>query len=86
MAIEHEIDSPFAEAVRIIGSQSATARLVGKRQSTIYARLKSRKPIWAEDVLAVAEASGVSKERLRPDLYPRTCLAGSATGSMEPVR
>lgn len=85
MAIEHEIDSPFAEAVRSIGSQSATARVVRKSQSTIYARLKSGKPVWAEDVLAVSEASGIPKERLRPDLYPRASPDAAAT-AMAPVR
>lgn len=69
MAIEHDIDSPFAQAVRVIGSQSAMARLIGKGQATVYARLKSGKPVWDDSVLKIAAATGIAKEALRPDLY-----------------
>jgi DNA-binding transcriptional regulator YdaS (Cro superfamily) len=69
MAIEHEIDSPFAEAVRIAGSQSAMGRLVGKSQATVHERLKLGKPCWPESVLIVENATGVSRHRLRPDIF-----------------
>lgn len=71
MAIEHEIDSPLARAVRAIGSQSQTARLIGKGQATVYARLKSGKPIWDDkEVLEkLSRAARMTKEQLRPDLF-----------------
>lgn len=71
MALEHEIDSPFALAIRTAGSQSAFGRIIGRPQSSVRDRLASGKPLWAEDVLAVEAATGVPKEDLRPDLYPR---------------
>lgn len=94
MAIEHEIESPFAMAVRTIGSQSATARLIGKSQSTVYLRLKSGKPLWSEDVLAVEAETDrlgdrISRHDLRPDIYPRDNQAPARAGSLsasEPAR
>lgn len=70
MGIEANIESPFAEAVRKVGSQSAFARLVGKSQTSVFTLLRDGKPLWAESVLAVEAATGVSKELLRPDIYP----------------
>lgn len=69
MALEHDLDSPFAEAIRAVGSQSAFGRLLGKTQSTVRDRLASGKPLWASDVLTVEEATGISRHRLRPDVY-----------------
>lgn len=94
MAIEHEIESPFAMAVRTIGSQSATARLIGKSQSTVYLRLKSGKPLWSEDVLVVEAETDrlgdrVSRHDLRPDIYPRDDQAPARARSFdasEPAR
>lgn len=68
--IEH--DDPgtvFAEGVQIIGSGSATARLLGVTQPTIWRWLKAKKPCPAEHVAIFAEATGISRGRLRPDLY-----------------
>lgn len=70
MGIEANLESSLAEAVRRVGSQSAFARLVGKSQASVFTRLRDGKPLWAESVLAVEAATGVSKERLRPDIYP----------------
>lgn len=92
MAIEHEIDSPFALAVRAIGSQSEMARLIGKGQATVYARLKSGKPIWDDkDVLdKIAKATGMGREELRPDLFgPEQSTPQTSTtvpASLEPTR
>jgi DNA-binding transcriptional regulator YdaS (Cro superfamily) len=69
MGIEANIDSPLAEAVRKAGSQSAFARLTKKGQSSVHALLRDGKPLWAEKVLTVEAATGVSKHRLRPDIY-----------------
>lgn len=71
MAIHDEIDTPLARACRAVGSQSALARLIGKHQTTISERLRDKKTVWAEDVLVIEEATGISRHDLRPDLYPR---------------
>lgn len=69
MGIEATLDTPLAESVRRIGSQSAFARLVGKTQASVHGLLRDGKPLWAESVLAVEAATGVSKHHLRPDVY-----------------
>ncbi|MEG8051463.1 YdaS family helix-turn-helix protein [Sphingomonas aurantiaca] len=68
MALEHESDSALALAVRAAGSQSAFGRLVDKRQSTVREWLKADR-LPGEYVLRIEAATGISKERLRPDLY-----------------
>lgn len=68
MAIEHDLDSELAKAVREAGSQSAFGRLIGRRQSTVREWLKSGK-VPGEAVLAVEAATGISRHRLRPDVY-----------------
>ena len=68
MAIEHETDSALAEAVRKVGSQSAFGRLIKKRQSTVREWLMADR-LPGEYVLAIEAATGVSKHRLRPDVY-----------------
>ena len=71
MGIESNIESPVAEAVRKVGSQSAFGRLCGKSQTSVYELLQDGRPLWAEAVLKVEAATGVSRHDLRPDLYPR---------------
>lgn len=72
-------------AVAIIGSQSATARLCGVRQPTVFKWLSKRKPLPAEHVLKVEAATGIPKEDLRPDIYPRAAgdipPGGAGTGA-----
>ncbi|MFC0683066.1 transcriptional regulator [Novosphingobium clariflavum] len=67
MPIEHSSSTPLARAVRAIGSQSAFARLIGKRQSVVFGWLKSEKPLPLEYVPTVAEATGIPMAELRPD-------------------
>jgi DNA-binding transcriptional regulator YdaS (Cro superfamily) len=69
MSLEHDLDTPLAEACIIAGGQSALGRICGRRQSSIRELLKKGRPLWAESVLAVEAATGVPKERLRPDIY-----------------
>lgn len=71
MALEHQSDSPLCLAVREAGSQSAFGRLLGKRQSVIFGWLREGRPLPAEHVLAVEQATGISRHDLRPDIYPR---------------
>lgn len=71
MSLEHDLDSPLALAVRKAGSQSAFARLLGKRQSVVFGWLAKNKDLPGEHVLTVERELGISRHDLRPDLYPR---------------
>lgn len=71
MALEHESESALALAVRKAGSQTAFGRLLNKRQSVIFGWLRDNRPLPAEHVLIVEEATGISRHDLRPDIYPR---------------
>ncbi|MFN3819923.1 transcriptional regulator [Blastomonas sp.] len=70
MAIHDHLDSPLAKVCIALGGQSALARLIGKDQSTVHDRLRNNMPIWAEHVLAIEAATGISRHDLRPDIYP----------------
>jgi DNA-binding transcriptional regulator YdaS (Cro superfamily) len=70
MGIEHRIESPLAQAVRKMGSQSAFARLISMSQTTVYEWLRDQRPLPAEHVLGVEAATGISRHDLRPDIYP----------------
>lgn len=84
MALEHDSDSALAQAVRALGSQSAFGRLLGKRQSVIFGWLRDSRPLPAEHVLAVEEATGISRHDLRPDIYPREGAVGDALEGVRP--
>ncbi len=89
MAIEHEIDTPFALAVRRIGSQSATGRLIKRSQGAVNSRLKSRKPVWPEAVLTLEAETGISRHDLRPDIYgpkPKAAVAPVLADTIERAR
>lgn len=70
MAIQDHLDSPFAQAARILG-QAGLARITGKHQTTVRERLVKGLPLWPESVFAVEAATGISRHDLRPDIYPR---------------
>jgi len=74
-------DSAFAEACRIAGGQSAMARLTGKHQTTVRERLLKGQPLWAENVLTVEAATGISRHDLRPDIYPRDLAPAPETAA-----
>lgn len=57
-------------AIQILGGVSATARAVERSQPTVSGWVKNERPCPAEAVLALERASGVSRHKLRPDLYP----------------
>lgn len=64
-------------AVAAIGSQSRIARLCGVGQPAVWKWLQSTKRLPAEHVLLVEAESGVSRNLLRPDLYPLGLREGS---------
>lgn len=78
MGIESRLDTPLAEAVRKVGSQSAFARLVKRSQPSVHQLLAEGKPLWPESVLTVEEATGISRHRLRPDVYGPEPIEGAA--------
>ena len=69
MGIETTLDTPLAEAVRKANGQSAFGRIVGRNQSTVSDWLRLDKPLPAELVLRVEAQTGVSRHRLRPDIF-----------------
>ena len=69
MGIEKQLSTPLAEAVRKAKGQSAFGRIVGRNQSTIFDWLNLNKPLPAELVLMVEDATGVSRHVLRPDIF-----------------
>jgi len=87
MALEHDLDSALALAVRAVGSQSAFGRLISRAQSTVNGWLKSGVKLPAEYVLRVEEETGISRYDLRPDLYPRESSEhADASVHLEPTR
>lgn len=88
MGIEATLDTPLAESVRKVGSQSAFARLVGKSQTSVYGLLRDSKALWPESVLTVEAATGVSRHKLRPDIYPPHDVStpDASSSDLEPTR
>src|SRR5436309_14149569 len=60
-------DLGLDEAIRVAGGVGALARKIGISQPSV----SNWSRIPAERVLSVEEATGVSRETLRPDLYAR---------------
>lgn len=57
-------------AVEQAGSQVSLARICGVSQPAVWKWLQSAKRLPAEHCLAVEAATGISKNLLRPDIYP----------------
>lgn len=86
MAMEHDLDSALAQAVRAVGSQSAFGRLISRAQPTINGWLKNDVQLPGEYVLRVEAETGISRHDLRPDLYPREAGDDHAPVDLEPTR
>ncbi len=82
-------DSSFPVLARDIvarfGSQAALAELVGVTQQAVSEWCLKGKPIPTVHVLKVEAATGIPKEDLRPDIYPRAAVdippGGAGTGA-----
>jgi DNA-binding transcriptional regulator YdaS (Cro superfamily) len=61
---------PLSQALEAVGGQAALARLVGVAQPSVWHWVHKSKRVPAEYVLQVEAASGVSRHKLRPDIYP----------------
>lgn len=68
MAIQDDLDTPLAKAVRILGGQTALGRLIDVDQSTVHDWLRDDRPLPAEHLIVVCEATGLQAIYLRPDL------------------
>lgn len=64
----------IAQAVELLGSQSALARACGLSQASINRLLKGTRRPSAETAVAIerATAGTITREQLRPDLYIRS--------------
>lgn len=73
------METPIEQAVRIAGSQTALASALRfkhptVRQQHVWKWLRAgRAP--AEYVIAIEQTTGVSRYKLRPDIYPLTAQA-----------
>lgn len=63
--------SSIEKAVQVSGSQSALARSVNVTPQAVQQWVKSGR-VSHKKVIAVEAATGVSREELRPDMYPVT--------------
>jgi DNA-binding transcriptional regulator YdaS (Cro superfamily) len=61
---------PLIEAIGVAGSQTALAKKIGVRQSHISNWIYRDKKVPAEMVLKIERATGISRHKLRPDIYP----------------
>ncbi len=57
------------QAIATLGSQTALAKAIGKSQGHISKWLE-RSYVPAESVLAIESATGIPRQKIRPDLYP----------------
>ncbi|MCF7558879.1 transcriptional regulator [Pseudomonas petrae] len=62
-------NSPLASAVKIVGSQTALARILGCTPQNVQ-RMCATGKVPARHVLKIEAASGISRSLLSPDLYP----------------
>lgn len=62
-------ESPIQRAARIAGGQSALARHLGCSPQAVQQMCASGR-VPAERVIPIEKATGVSRNELRPDLYP----------------
>lgn len=64
-------EGALKEAIRLAGSQGKLADICGCTQGAISQMLSKPEPRLSHKyVLVVSAATGVSREALRPDLYP----------------
>lgn len=72
--------SALKRAVAIVGGQAAMARKCGVSQPTVWGWIHRMGQAPAEQVLGIEAATGIPKEDLRPDIYPRDVVSSTASG------
>lgn len=65
-----DVHYALLEAVSAAGSQARLAVVCGCTTPNIWQLVQRGRPLPAEYVLRVEAATGVSRHRLRPDIYP----------------
>jgi DNA-binding transcriptional regulator YdaS (Cro superfamily) len=77
------------KAIATMGSQTALAKAIGKSQGHISKWLE-RKYVPAESVLAIESATGIPRQKIRPDLYPEdpqsTSLSNDSDSSKDTTK
>lgn len=92
MSIDENHDSAltpaaaFRLAVERLHTQAAMARIAGKTQGAVSKRIAAGLACWPENVLAIEEATGISRHDLRPDIYPREAFAPRGGEAVEGIR
>lgn len=80
--------SPF-EALKLAadraGSQAALARICGRTPQAVTKWFQSSKRLPSEHALDVERATGVSRNALCPDIYPRGLIDGVPYAPEEPL-
>jgi DNA-binding transcriptional regulator YdaS (Cro superfamily) len=61
---------PIELAIKTAGGQTALANALGVSQSRVWNWLNRDPKIPAEMVLRMEAATGISRHKLRPDIYP----------------
>jgi len=69
------------DVVKHLGSQAALAELVGVTQQSVSGWCVKGQPIPVKHARTVEAATGIPKEDLRPDIYPRDAGAVTASGA-----
>ena len=65
------VTDALKRACDVAGGQKPLAELIGTTQSQVWYWLeRSKKGVPAEFVIPIEKATGVSRHKLRPDLYP----------------
>jgi DNA-binding transcriptional regulator YdaS (Cro superfamily) len=74
------------DVIREIGSQSALARLIGISQPAVSGWVRKALPIPPEHVLTIEGATGISRHRLRPDVYgPMSKASAVSSADIESI-
>lgn len=74
----------FRAAVKLLGGQSATSRLIGISQQAISDRLRKGLPCPTKNQasLKLEAKTGISRHELRPDLYGDAPASSSPTADL----
>lgn len=75
------------EAVKVAAGQSNLARMIEASQAAVWKMLHKARRASAQYVIQIERHTGVSRHRLRPDLYPVEIAspAGRTVGAGAPV-
>jgi len=58
------------KAIKIAGGQAELARLIGVKSQYVWNWINRDSGVPAEYVIPIEKATGVTRQELRPDIYP----------------